>query len=283
MSTLTDEQQQFFAENGYLILPAVFNAAEVEAMRAEADAILELIINSSLANGRKSGRLDIRQTSRGVQVVRKIQPINDLGLVLAQASADERFIGPMRAVMGDEPVLMEEKLNYKEPLPEPVTGFEVRMADDNFPVHSDWAYFKAQNYPQNIISSAICLDDCTPESGPIHIWPGSHKEHLEHEKIDNGLQVLPHLIDFDGGIDALAPAGSVLLFHALLIHNSRPNLSGKPRRLMIYSHFPAQANMGFDVRNGPTRLRESPYEWAYQRMKVRGEYQDQFRAPVFAG
>jgi hypothetical protein len=66
-----------------------------------------------------------------------------------------------------------------------------------------------------------------------------------------------------------------------LIHNSRPNVSGKPRRLMIYSHFPAQAKMGFDVRNGPTRLRESAYEWAYQRMKDRGEFRDQFRAPVF--
>jgi len=281
MSTLTDEQREFFVENGYLVLPAVFNDGEVQRMREEADAILALIINSSLANGRKSGRLDIRQTLAGQQVVRKIQPINDLGLVLAQASADERFIGPMRTVMGDEPVLMEEKLNYKEPLPVPITGMEIKVADDDFPVHSDWAYFKAQNYPQNIISSAICLDECTPESGPIHIWPGSHKEYLEHEKIDNGLQVLPHLIDFTGGIDALAPAGSVLLFHALLIHNSRPNRSGKPRRLMIYSHFPAQAKMGFDVRNGPTRLREAPYEWAYQRMKERGEYRDQFRAPVF--
>ena len=281
MSTLTDEQREFFVENGYLVLPAVFHEEEVRRMREEADAILALIINSSLANGRKSGRLDICRSAAGEQMVRKIQPINDLSLVLAQASADERFIGPMRAVMGDEPVLMEEKLNYKEPLPEAVAGIEVKTSTDAFPVHSDWAYYKAQNYPQNIISSAICLDACTPESGPIRVWPGSHKEHLEHERTEVGLQVLPHLIDFNGGMDVLAPAGSVLLFHALLIHNSRPNVSGKPRRLMIYSHFPAQAKMGFDVRNGPTRLRESAYEWAYQRMKDRGEFRDQFRAPVF--
>lgn len=274
MSHLTNQQLNFYAENGYLILPEVFNRDEIRRMQEDADAILELIINSSLANNRKSRRLDIRELPSGQHMVRKIQPINDLSLCLSQISNDERFIGPMGQIMGEEPILMEEKLNYKEPLHNPVPQIDVPLAEDGFPVHSDWAYYKAQNYPQTIISSGICIDECTAESGPIRVWPGSHKQDLEHYQMENGLQVLPELIDFDGGIDVLAPAGSVLLFSSLLIHNSRPNRSGKPRRLMIYSHFPESANMGFDVRNGPTRFRESPYEWAYQRMKERGEYTD---------
>ncbi len=52
--------------------------------------------------------------------------------------------------------------------------------------------------------------------------------------------------------------------------------------LMIYSHYPRQSNIGHDVRNGPSRLRESPYEWEYQRAKDRGEFEDVFRAPVFS-
>jgi ectoine hydroxylase-related dioxygenase (phytanoyl-CoA dioxygenase family) len=278
---ITTEQLQQFHEQGYLILPERFNVEEAAHMREEADYILTLIVNASLANKRESGRLDIRNVSSGQQVVRKIQPINDLSLYLAQVSADERLVAPMRQIMGDEPILMEEKLNYKEPLPEPVAGMEAKQLDDLFPVHSDWAYYKAQNYPQSILSSAICMDDCNANSGPIRVWPGTHKEELVHEPIEYGLQVLPALIDHNGGIDILAPAGSVLLFHALLIHNSKPNVSGKPRRLMIYSHFPKASNMGADVRNGPARLRESPYEWAYQRMKGRGDYIDQFEAPRF--
>ena len=76
----------------------------------------------------------------------------------------------------------------------------------------------------------------------------------------------------------MLPAGSVAFFSSLLVHNSRPNTSGKPRRMMIYSHYPASAKMGVDVRNGPTRLRESPYEWEYTRMKLRGKENDVFRA-----
>jgi hypothetical protein len=271
-----------YNRDGYIAIENAFNPEEVGRMQQEADAILELIVNASIGLGRKSGRLDVLQKENGDQIVRKIQPINDLSLYLAQISNDERFLGPMRTVMGDEPILMEEKLNYKEPLPDPVSGFDVGpRPSDRFPIHSDWAYYQAQNYPKSVLSSAIALDDCTEDSGPLHIWPGTHKEHLPHDKVEIGLEVQPGLIDADGGIDMLVPAGTVMIFSSLLIHNSRPNLSGKPRRLMIYSHYPKAADMGIDVRNGPSRLRESPYEWEYIRKRDRGEITDTFKAPKF--
>ena len=269
---------EHFQEHGYVAMEQVFSEGEVQRMRQEADAILELILNSSNSLQRQSGRLDLVQNSEGY-LVRKIQPINDLSLYLSKVSEDLRLVEPMRTLMNEEPVLMEEKLNYKQSMPELSFDFQTQPRyTDRFPVHNDWAYYRAQNYPQSIISSAITLDDCPAESGPIHIWPGSHKQHLEHESIDIGLQVKKDLLDFEGGEDLLLPAGSVAFFSSLLVHNSRPNTSEKPRRMMIYSHYPASAKMGVDVRNGPTRLREAPYEWEYTRMKLRGEENDVFRA-----
>ena len=283
MPTLLDAAQLAqFAEQGYLVLPEAFDATEVARMRAEADRILELVINSSLALGRTSGRLDLAQDESGRQMVRKIQPINDLSLYLSQVAADERLLGPMRQLMGDEPVLMEEKLNYKQPLPAPLPGLSPSRADTHFPVHSDWAHYKTQNYPQSIISSAVSMDDCTPESGPLRVWPGSHATHLEHERGEDGdIHVRPDLIDLQGGQELLAPAGSVMLFHVLLVHSSRKNDSGRPRRLMIYSHFPQAAGIGFDVRNGRRRFLESPFEWEYAARLLRGEAAAPFQAPRF--
>jgi ectoine hydroxylase-related dioxygenase (phytanoyl-CoA dioxygenase family) len=280
MTTNQDSWIQYFQEHGYVAMERVFSDDEVQRMRKEADDILELILNSSNSLERQSGRLDLVRNEAGF-LVRKIQPINDLSLYLSQISADSRLLDPMRALMNEEPILMEEKLNYKQPLPGLSFGFETKpRGTDRFPVHNDWAYYRAQNYPQGIISSAITLDDCPAEAGPIHIWPGTHKSHLEHESVDIGLQVQPGLVDFEGGEDLLLPAGSVAFFSSLLVHNSRPNISGKPRRMMIYSHYPASAKMGVDVRNGPTRLREAPYEWEYTRMKLRGEGRDVFSAGV---
>ena len=277
---LTPAQRAEFQQQGYLVLPARFDATEVARMRAEADHILDLIVNSSLAHGRQSRRLDIRALDADRWMVRKIQPINDLSLYLSEVAADDRLLAPMRQIMGDEPVLMEEKLNYKQPVPGPIAGLEARRMDDRFPVHSDYAYYKAQNYPPDILSSAITLDACRADSGPIRVWPGTHKQELAHEATDNGLQVKPDLVDFGGGQDVLAPAGSVLLFHALLIHNSVGNTSGRPRRLMIYSHFPAAAGIAHDVRNGPTRLREAPWEWQYLRQRLRGAVEPAFAVPA---
>lgn len=274
------EQMAEFEEQGFLVLPERFSSEEVARMRSEADHILELTVNSSIANGRQSRRLDICAISAQQWMVRKIQPINDLSLYMSEVSADERLVAPMRQIMGDEPILMEEKLNYKQPVAGPIGGLQAKELDDRFPVHSDYAYYKAQNYPPDILSSAITMDACNADSGPIRVWPGTHKQDLEHESMDNGLQVKPDLVDFGGGQDVLAPAGSVLLFHALLIHNSVGNTSGRPRRLMIYSHFPQRAGIAHDIRNGPTRLRESPWEWQYLRQRVQGEAQNLFQAPA---
>ena len=189
---------EHFQEHGYVAMEQVFSEGEVQRMHQEADAILELILNSSNSLQRQSGRLDLVQNSEGY-LVRKIQPINDLSLYLSKVSEDLRLVEPMRTLMNEEPVLMEEKLNYKQPMPELSFDFQTQPRyTDRFPVHNDWAYYRAQNYPQAIISSAITLDDCPAESGPIHIWPGSHKQHLEHESIDIGLQVKKDLLDFEG-------------------------------------------------------------------------------------
>ncbi len=268
-----------FQRDGYVVLPSVFSATEVATMRADADFILELIVNSSLANERHSRRLDIRRKGDGTVVVRKIQPIVDLALDLAEFSRDERLLGPMATLMGGEPVLMEEKLNYKQPLRQwtEMELFRIPMDDDRFPIHNDWAYFRHNDYPQDIVSSAIAIDDCKEDNGTIRVFPGTHQRHVEHLRVRNGLEVPPGTVEIDAAVPVAAPAGSVMFFHSCLIHTSPPNESDAPRRMMIYSHYPKAANLGYDIRNGPNRLRESPWEWRYQRMKARGEFVDRFR------
>jgi hypothetical protein len=272
MDSLTEEQMNRFRTDGYLVLPALFTHDEILEMRAAADEMLNLVLNSSIALGRKSGRLTWGLQADDSQHLKKIQPVNDISEVMTRISNDERLIGPMRQIMGSEPILMEEKLNYKQPLAMHVNGIDIPELDDHWPIHSDWAYFKSQNYPQDILSSAVSLDESTPDNGPLHVWPGTHKKFIEHHSVAIGLEVSPDEIDFDGGIDILAPAGTVMIFHALLVHNSRHNTTSSPRRIMIYSHYPGRIDMGHDVRNGPSRLREQVYEKQYHEMVQKGEY-----------
>ncbi len=270
-----------FGRDGYRILPAVFNADEVALMREDAEFILHLILNSSIANERQSRRLDIRRRVSGGIVVRKIQPVLDLAPAFAEFARDDRLLGPLAELMADEPVLFEEKLNYKQPLPDAIATapemerFQTPADDDRFPVHNDYAYYKYNDYPPEVISTAIAIDDCRTDNGPMLVFPGTHVRHVEHLRVRNGLEVPDGTLNRADAVAAVAPAGSIVFFHSRLIHTSGPNPTSDPRRLLIFSHFPKAAAIPFDIRNGPNRLRESPWEWRYQRMKNAG-YRDAF-------
>ena len=272
---LKPSERRFWQENGFLVQERVFTTEEVASMQEEADFILELIINSSLYHERQSRRLDIRRRQTSGMIVRKIQPIIDLSLILAKISNDDRLLRPMSELMGEAPILMEEKLNYKQPITE-LDFFRVPDDDDRFPIHNDWAYYLYNGYPDSIISSAITIDDCHEGNGSIKVFPGSHQEHIEHSRVRNGLEVPKGSVSTDDAKTLVAPAGSVMFFHSKLIHTSKPNNTNQPRRIMIYSHYPESANMGIDIRNGPNRLRESPWEWEYQRACVAGATQAEF-------
>jgi len=279
---LTEEQVETYRDRGYVVVEEAFDDEEVRTLQEECDWLLELAVNAALATGRDSGRCTLTASADAEEwMVRMFKPVDDLSVAFSEAMADERITGALRQLLDDEPALMEEKLNYKQPIP-PVEGLSVREHDDSFPVHNDWAYYQDQGYPQSTLSTALLVDDCTPENGPLHVWPGTHREHIEHEAAEGvGRRVPPGEVDYDGGRDVTAPAGSVIFFNSLLVHSSNPNTSGDPRRLMIWSHYPESEGEGLYAgeRMAPKRLRESPYEWEYQRMKERGEYTDRFEAP----
>eukprot|EP01043_Picozoa_sp_COSAG02_P022529 COSAG02_NODE_1174_length_14082_cov_1929.950154_12_plen_332_part_00 len=291
---LSPAQLQTWVDDGMLLLEGMFSPQEVEAMRAEANYLLENSINSSLFHNRRSGRLDWRVRADGKQLVRKIQPINDMSLTFATFSADARLTGPLAELMGEEPVLFEEKLNYKQPLAHPVPGLEqLPMAytnslegvrpDSDWGQHNDYAYYIAQDYPPESISTAVVLDDCTVENGALIMWPGSHKQHRIHDSNpelggaqdvrrtgdlgidpDTGWRTGPDpIVDPSVGKDMLLKAGSILHFSILTVHNSHPNFTDEPRRLMIYTHHPQSWEGAADIRNGSARLREAPWERAY--------------------
>ena len=153
----------------------------------------------------------------------------------------------------------------------------------------------AQDYPQQSISTALVLDDCTADNGPLIMWPGSHAQHRMHDSnMDlGGAQDVHHdgeLVDLEKsgsnpiwrsgpdpvvdpavGQDQLVKAGSILHFSILTVHNSRPNNTDDPRRLMIYTHHPESFNCPADLRNGPSRLREAPYEREYLQACIDGK------------
>jgi Phytanoyl-CoA dioxygenase (PhyH) len=277
---LTEEEREQFTKRGYFVRDGVLGEKDVAELRREANAILELVLNSSVLVKQRNPRLDAHLLDGGRALVRKVQPVNDLSATVAKFSGDERLVGPMSELMGDEPVLMEEKLNYKQVVD--LGGQQIdlepkrqsaEVVDVAWQLHHDWGYYRYNGYPRTTMSSAIALDDCEGR-GPIRVVPGSHLLDVELAEPGSGSGVVAR--DALGPHPMLLPlnmtAGSVAFFHSMLVHDSEPNRTGQPRRMMIYSHYPKSHQPADDPdrRNRPTRDKARPMEAEYRRMIAEG-------------
>lgn len=281
---LTDAHVAAFERDGFLLLEGQFSDAELAGCRDASDRMIELSVNSTLALGRRHPRLDAKVHDDGRVTIRKLQPVNDLDSRIAAISADERLLGPLRQLMDDEPVLMEEKLNPKHTVDTrgldlgllAHSSFNREVGMEGFHLHHDWGYYRQQGYPENTLSSAVVIDDCAGR-GPLRVIPGSHL--VDAPLVDDDPQsgsgvVVDGFFSPDDLVPLDAPAGSVLLFHAKLVHDSEPNRSGLPRRVMIYSHYPRShdPDAAPDRRNGPVRAYSQAFEREYLDLVEAGSF-----------
>lgn len=272
---LTADQRESYERDGYVVLPAVFTTDEVAEMAREADRVAELLIDASIATGARSPRLDLQRRDDHV-VLRKVQPMNDLSEVFTRYSSDDRLLGPMRDVLGCEPVLMEEKLNYKQVLPSD-PGIDAGDEGESFPFHTDIAFFILDGYPLETMSSALTIDETTPDNGPLRVLPGSHRK-LDWPHHDGWPpRVREDAIPQDELVDLLAPPGSVMLFHSALVHASSENTTDRPRRLMIFSHHPETHPMEPDKRNRHLREAGREHERRFRELVESGAYKRGYR------
>ncbi|MFH7023856.1 MAG: phytanoyl-CoA dioxygenase family protein [Heteroscytonema crispum UTEX LB 1556] len=146
---------------------------------------------------------------------------------------------------------MLPKFSYKQPLPEPIEGIEVHLADDRFLLHQDYTYHVQHGYRPDIVTCGIVLDDCKLESGPLRLWPGTHRKLIPHETVMIGnyrsYQVPENRINPQDAVDITVKSGTLLLFHDLLVHSSSANRTQQPRRILFFSYCPTSTPISFDI------------------------------------
>lgn len=260
--TLTSGQRTAYDRDGFVVLPAVFSEAELAPLRAEADRLADLLVNASLATGQMSPRLDVRRAG-SASVLLKIQPLSDLSAPFAAVALDRRLLDPMRELLGCEPLLLEEKLNGKEPLEVDLAPLGLREWAPEFPFHTDFHYFVLDGYPDTTLSSAIALDECTQHNGALRFVPGSHCQVGLPLRGGWPPDLAEGLFTPDEQVPLICPAGTVVVFHSRVAHASSANRTGRPRRLLIYSHYPSTHDVEPDARNRTLRAAGAAHEAAY--------------------
>jgi ectoine hydroxylase-related dioxygenase (phytanoyl-CoA dioxygenase family) len=94
----------------------------------------------------------------------------------------------------------------------------------------------------SLLSIFVYLDDATPENGCMSMVRGSHRlgplPHLNAEgRFDGVCRESHHWLGQPERVVPVTPrAGGISIHHGLTLHGSPPNLSGRPRRGVVFSY-----------------------------------------------
>jgi ectoine hydroxylase-related dioxygenase (phytanoyl-CoA dioxygenase family) len=133
--------------------------------------------------------------------------------------------------------VVDRKVIYKERVYGVAADAELPLLPEGMRKHTDAHYYRARGIRGGVLVVAVTLHDVSAGNGATVVWPGTHVQRFE--TIDAGIEgpVVPdvHAPD-DQGVELHAPAGSILLWDARIVHSSGMNRSGSARRLAIFAY-----------------------------------------------
>ncbi|RFC47127.1 MAG: Ectoine hydroxylase-related dioxygenase [Verrucomicrobia bacterium] len=213
---LTIEQTQTFDRDGYVLVPDVFSAREIEILLSHvtSDGKVKKYTGDMPDSAGRSSKLALWMDAG-----------ND---VFGAVSTSPRIVNNVRMLLREDVYHWHSKVMLKE-----------ARVGGAWEWHQDYGYWYGDGclYPR-LVSCMIALDPATKANGCLKVIPGSHLlGRFDHGVVGN--QAGADQARVQTAIDRLgvhyceAPAGSALFFHGNTFHASEANLSDKHRRAYI--------------------------------------------------
>lgn len=227
------EQQAFFQQQGYLIVPNLLSRGEVAECQREVQRLHQLAADLEASQDPLSNHFQREPFSQapnhnGLPVLRKIENTRALSPCFTQLAAHPRLVAIVQSLLGADLLLFRSTLMLKP-----------AFHGSAHALHQDSAYWPME--PPALVTASIALDDATPDNGCIKVIPGSHHWGLQEWGHIAQQQEAPLTnrddIDRSRQIDVPLAAGSAVLFHSLMVHGSGPNQTDRPRNTALYAYF----------------------------------------------
>ncbi|MCX5661474.1 MAG: phytanoyl-CoA dioxygenase family protein [Planctomycetota bacterium] len=233
---LTPAQVQQFEQDGYLIVPKLFNAEEMDVLLKIAKADVAL---ASEANGRKDAQ-------GGVS---KLALRNDLGdTVYAAIVRAHRVVDPMEQLLGGEVYHFHHKMMVKEP-----------YVGGAWEWHQDYGYWYKFNFClfPFMASCMVAVDRAHKGNGCLQVLKGSHlMGRIEHgsagEQTGANMERVTEAMKRMELVYVELEPGSACFFHCNLLHRSDQNRSPDPRWSLICCYNAARNNPYRETGGHPT-------------------------------
>ena len=236
-SKLTPEQIRFFHEEGYVIVPDVFDPADLEPLRKALHAEIGNKVRELQAEGKLTdlhADLDfdhqlaaIHQDSaeNGMAVMRHLEGLRGGGFhapEMFEVIAHPNLLAAVSVLLDTKEVVASSVYRIRPKLPS--------LGRGNVPWHQDSGYLASHCDDQMIITCWVPMVDATVENGCMQILPRTHQGALakHHAGGNAGFLVIKDEdlpADPRQAITANCPRGGVVFMTNLTPHCSTPNYS----------------------------------------------------------
>ncbi|XP_066996934.2 phytanoyl-CoA dioxygenase, peroxisomal [Anabrus simplex] len=222
---LTEQQKNYYKENGFIKLENVFTPGEFQILSDEYDEIFNKKRNEGMEASWK-GDLMKEAANRAPVSVLSIHNLQFHSGVFTRLLTHPKLMEACEDVMGTPNILLHHTKAHLKP---PAKGAPYLM-------HQDYHYFPFKN--DSMVAVFIHMDDSTPENGCLCVYPGSHKlGPLDDKGIEEKGEKY-HYVDQNefpiaGATPICAKKGDVVIFSYLLIHGSYLNTSDRVRRMFL--------------------------------------------------
>src|SRR3954451_1195303 len=169
LNVLSPDQVEFYREQGYLHIPAMFTPEETDRLAEDLDWMIE---TWAIKDQGWTGPWRKKYMDAATEQKSKLIALHDLQYysdAWSRAVVKPRLAGEMADLIGGECVELHHSTLHVKP---PETGHP-------FPMHQDWAFYKHAD--DRYIDVLVHLDDTRHENGEIRFVNGSHRlGTLEH-------------------------------------------------------------------------------------------------------
>lgn len=252
MPTPTADMIDAFYSQGFCHIPAVFNAAEMDAIDAAAERLHALAVEAS--SGPREGSTLLFNGSRITfgadgRAVRHIAFSGNAEPALLRFGRHPRILEIAAAILnvGEFDHLINQ-VHYKRP------GSAVVFDWHQDSQHRNVAGggFVDVDGRGSYVQIALAIDDATAENGPLEFIPGSNK--LGHLGAD-----LPNRVDLSQRVAPMIKRGDVAAFGPFTVHGSEANRSQKSRRVFINGFaYPGANQRDYGLPHSGERVTYSP-------------------------
>ena len=233
---VSDQEQESFIENGFLVKKNLLDSNEIETLKSE---ILDLARGKYPHHKLETLPKDVSDSEALKQILCLHQP-HHLSPVIREYTQHPKIAGMLSRIVAahlhpscrDGSVKCMQSMFFVKAPGKPGQAW-----------HQDEIYIPTRD--RSLCGAWIAVDDATIDNGCLWVLPGSHKpgvlyQQKEHKNREFDFARESFGFDDSAEIAVEVPAGSVVFFNGYLLHRSRKNRSDIYRRALVSHYCSAQ-------------------------------------------